>query len=197
MNDLNKLKEPFPVDDIEWRIQKSGIGQKTKKPYALVLAYLTNRAIQERLDAVVGPENWQNDYRPAPNGGGVLCGIGIHIDSGWVWKWDGSENTQFEAVKGGLSASMKRAAVQWGIGRYLYNLEAGFAIFDEHGKYKDKIENEWYRWNPPALPSWAIPGPSLKMQEAILKANTKEEKASLDAAAEEGWEKPVKQEELY
>ena len=42
-------------------------------------------------------------------------------------KWDAAENTQVEAVKGGRSGAMKRAAVQWGIGRYLYNLEEGFA----------------------------------------------------------------------
>lgn len=160
--DLGRLKEPFPEADIEWRIQRSGI--KNGKPWALVLAYITNRAIQDRLDDVCGPDSWQNEYRPAPLGEGVLCGIGIKLESGWVWKWDGAENTQFEAVKGGLSGSMKRAAVQWGIGRYLYNLEAGFANFDENGRYRDKIKDDstgketWYKWNPPQLPSWALPG---------------------------------------
>ncbi len=174
-----KLKEPFPAEDIEWRIQRSGFGKNTGKPYAMVLAYITNRAIMDRLDEVCGPENWQNEFRPSPAGDGVLCGISIRIaETHWVTKWDGAENTQFEAIKGGLSSSMKRAAVQWGIGRYLYNLEAGFAIFDEHGKYKDKIEDkdagraEWLKWNPPALPSWAIPMPGKKMQEAVLAANT-------------------------
>jgi hypothetical protein len=147
---------------VEWRIQRSGF--KGDKPWALVLAYVTNRAIQDRLDAVCGPENWQNEYKPAPSGEGVLCGIGVKLDGGWVWKWDGAENTNFEAIKGGLSGSMKRAAVQWGIGRYLYDLEAGFANFTDDGAHRDKIKDEksgreeWLKWNPPQLPYWALPG---------------------------------------
>ena len=39
------LNEPFPVEDIEWRIQQSG--DKNGKPWAMVLAYVTNRAIME------------------------------------------------------------------------------------------------------------------------------------------------------
>lgn len=52
------------------------------------------------------------------NNGGVECGISIKIDGEWITKWDAAENTQVEAVKGGRSGAMKRAAVQWGIGRY-------------------------------------------------------------------------------
>ncbi|WP_263317101.1 Rad52/Rad22 family DNA repair protein, partial [Enterobacter hormaechei] len=63
-----------------------------------------------------------------PNNGGVECGISIKVEGEWITKWDAAENTQVEAVKGGRSGAMKRAAVQWGIGRYLYNLEEGFAV---------------------------------------------------------------------
>ena len=66
---LEDLKKPFPVDDLEWRIQRSGIGNKTGKPWAMVLCYITNRAIQDRLDEVCGPENWKNEYLPGPAGG--------------------------------------------------------------------------------------------------------------------------------
>lgn len=124
--DLNKFDEPFSPEDIEWRIQQSG---KTRdgKVWAMVLAYVTNRAIMKRTDDVCGKAGWRNEYRDIPNNGGVECGISIKIDSEWVTKWDAAENTQVEAVKGGRSGAMKRAAVQWGIGRYLYNLEEGFA----------------------------------------------------------------------
>ncbi len=124
--DLNDFDAPFAADDIEWRIQQSG---KTRdgKVWAMVLAYVTNRAIMKRPDDVCGKAGWRNEYRDIPNNGGVECGISIKIDSEWVTKWDAAENTQVEAVKGGRSGAMKRAAVQWGIGRYLYNLEEGFA----------------------------------------------------------------------
>jgi len=150
-----KLKEPFPANDIEWRIQQSGA--KNGKPWAMCLAYVTNRAIMERLDIVIGPDKWKNEYKTGPDGG-ILCGISIKIGDEWVTKWDGAENTKVEAVKGGLSGAMKRAAVQWGIGRYLYNLEANWANFVDKGQYKAKIDGKYYQWNPPSLPAWALPG---------------------------------------
>ena len=162
--DLNKLKEPFPAEDIEWRLQSCGSG--SKGIWAICLAYVSNRAIMNRLDEVVGPENWKNEFDRAPDGG-VLCGISIKIGDEWVTKYDGAENTQVEAIKGGLSGSMKRAAVQWGIGRYLYNLEEEFATIlpkdskesSLRGKTKDGQE---FKWLPPKLSAWALPGGSGK-----------------------------------
>ena len=75
----------------------------------------------DRLDEVLGPENWRDEYQPGPMGG-LICGISLRVNGDWITKWDGAENTQFEEVKGGLSAAFKRAAVKWGIGRYLYKL---------------------------------------------------------------------------
>lgn len=157
--DLNKLDEPFAPQDIEWRIQQSG-KSSAGKLYAMVLAYVTNRAIMARLDEVCGKANWRNEYQPAP-AGGVMCGISIKVGEEWITKWDAAENTQVEAVKGGMSGAMKRAAVQWGIGRYLYNLEEGFA------QTSDQKRNDWNRaklkegstfwWLPPQLPVWALP----------------------------------------
>ena len=163
--DLARLANPFPAQDIEWRLQAAGT--KDGKIWARCLAYITNRAIQERLDAVCGPGNWKNEYIPWEIGTpGVLCGISIYVprnpEAGgyneWVTKWDGAEQTDIEAMKGGLSAAMKRAAVQWGIGRYLYDLEAGFARVSEDGKHRGKTpEGQWFRWDPPELPAWAVP----------------------------------------
>ena len=111
------LAAKFDPDDLEYRIGRSGI--KNSKPWATVLVYLTNRAIQQRLDDVVGINNWRNEFQPW-SGKGVLCGISIKIDGEWIKKWDGADETNIEATKGGLSNSMNRAAVQLSIGRYLY-----------------------------------------------------------------------------
>ena len=149
---LNNLRIPFPEEDIEWRIQQSGLSNGM--PWALVLAYVTNRAIMDRLDDVVGPEHWTNDFTQSPNGG-VLCTLGVRVDDNWVYKTDGADNTEIERVKGGLSNSMKRAGVQWGIGRYLYKLPRTYAIFGEGRKVK--IDAEWYRWSPPKLEEEFLP----------------------------------------
>jgi len=126
--DLSKLKEPFGKDEVEWRVQQ--LGKNNGKCWALLVPYIQNRAIQNRLDEVCGPENWKNDFMPGPDGG-VLCGISIKIKNEWITKWDGAENTDIEPVKGGLSDSMKRAAVQWGMGRYLYELDPMFVAVVE------------------------------------------------------------------
>jgi len=157
---LTQLAEPFPPADVEWRLQQAG-KKASGEVWAKCLAYITNRAIQDRLDAVVGPGNWRNEYKEWTTGtAGVLCGLSIKVDEReWVTKWDGAEQTDVEAMKGGLSAAMKRAAVQWGIGRYLYDLPEGWAKItdrgEHYGKTKDGTE---FRWNNPDLPKWALPG---------------------------------------
>jgi len=164
MSDLAKLKEPFPVQDLEWRVQRDGIAGGGR-PWVMVVAYITNRAIMDRLDDVVGIDNWKNLYKPGPSGG-VVCGLSIRTKgNGWITKWDGADNTHIEEVKGGLSSAMKRAAVQWGIGRYLYKLPVTFAeVFDDDAGIfkhfiKDKQSNKKMRvsWTPPPLPEWAVP----------------------------------------
>ena len=160
---LKDLAAPFPAMDVEWRVQSSG--KKGDRLWAKVLAYITNRAIMNRLDEVCGPGGWSNEYKEGP-GGGVLCGITVLIPGESngnpalleLTKWDGAENTQIESVKGGLSDAMKRAAVQWGIGRYLYKLDAGWAEINDKGAFSAKTkEGQWFKWDPPKLPEWALP----------------------------------------
>lgn len=162
--DFTKLREPFAPDDVEWRIQSAGV-TSAGKAWGIVVAYVTNRAIQTRLDTVVGAENWQNEYSKAP-GGGILSGISIYHDDRWITKYDGAENTAIEGVKGGLSSSMKRAAVQWGIGRYLYDVETTFVnmttdkpedMNDGWNTHWDKEAKKRYYWKTPKMPDWALP----------------------------------------
>ena len=150
------LSEPFPPFDIEWRVQRAGA--KNGKPWAQVLAYVTNRAIMQRLDDVCGIDNWKNEYTDIPNG--VECKLLIRLHGEWIGKCDAAQNTDIESVKGGRSGAMKRAAVQWGIGRYLYNLEHTFADITDSGRFWQKGKQgqyESFNWNPPALPEWALP----------------------------------------
>jgi hypothetical protein len=132
--DLARLQDLFEPDDLGWK--PIAVSKKTGK--ALVAAYVTNRAIMDRLDEVCAPENWRNEFKAGPNGG-LLCGISIRVlrpdgSAEWITKWDGAENTDVEPVKGGISSSMRRAAVQWGIGRYLYRLPNTWCEVDERGR---------------------------------------------------------------
>jgi len=156
-NFKNELQKPFDPSNIEWRISRAG--SKNGNPWAQVLAYITSRAIMDRLDSVVGPENWKNEFKKLD--GAFLCGISIRFGEEWVTKWDGAQETDIENIKGGISGSMKRAGAQWGIGRYLYGLESTFAIIHSNGANycpKDnKGKYEAFKWDPPDLPKWALP----------------------------------------
>lgn len=164
---LSDLQDRFPPDQIEWRIGRSGKKQDGKM-WATALVYINNRAIMNRLDHVAGAQNWRNEFKEWKVGEGekadygVLCGLSLRIDGEWITKWDGAENTNIEAVKGGLSDSMKRAGVQWGIGRYLYNLDETFVeCTTERTKgwnraYDSKEKQEFY-WKTPNMPAWADP----------------------------------------
>lgn len=116
---IKRLREPFGFKDVEWKIQVT----TQDKSKGMAVAYLDARAIQNRLDEVVGAFNWRNTFVPWQNNS-QICGISLYDDerNDWVVKYDGAENTDIEPIKGGLSDSFKRAACIWGIGRYLYEL---------------------------------------------------------------------------
>lgn len=134
MSDIfQRLSAPFPPEQISWRVGSTS----TDKTKGLALAYLDARDVMERLDNTVGPENWQCRY-PHANGK-TVCEIGIKVDGEWIWKADGSGDTDVEAEKGALSDAFKRAAVRWGIGRYLYDLGNIWAEIEPVGRsYKIK-----------------------------------------------------------
>lgn len=129
-----ELSKPFAPEDLEWRLQQTEENGK----WGIAVPFVTNRAIQARLDDVVGIENWCNEFRPwhgANKKEAQICGISIYFpERGFITKWDGAEDSDIEPVKGGLSDSMKRAAVQWGIGRCLYGMDTVFVDVEKRGR---------------------------------------------------------------
>jgi hypothetical protein len=113
--ELQKLKEPMPH---KWRIQGFS---KFGKPQASCVAYIDARQVMDRLDDVCGPENWQDQYLVIKDN--LFCAIGILIENVWTWKQDCGVESNVEKEKGESSDSFKRAAVKWGIGRFLYSMD--------------------------------------------------------------------------
>ena len=142
------LAEPFDPAEIKWRAGSTS--EKNNQVRAMALAYIEARTAMDRLDNVVGAGNWKDQYVPGPSGEGIICGVSILIGGEWITKWDGAENTDFEAIKGGLSDAFKRACVKWGIARYLYRLPTKWVDATKKGKFV-AIDN------PPPLPDWALP----------------------------------------
>ena len=165
---LADLSKPFPAAEIEWRVGSTN-GDKTS---GLALAYLTARHVMDRLDAVCGPENWQDRYEF--HGARTVCYLSLRVGDEWVTKADGAGDSDVEAEKGAISDALKRAAVKWGIGRYLYDLgniwvdlePAGRSVRikrDQYKKLQDALNKQFgeglstapatQHAEPPATPS--------------------------------------------
>ncbi len=114
---LKVLSEPLLPDQVEWRAQ----GQTSDKSKLIVVCYLTSRTVMTRLDDAFGLLGWQSSFNEVTDG--FVCTISVRDDNGeWISKSDGAQRTEIEKLKGGISGSLKRCAVHFGIGRSLYDL---------------------------------------------------------------------------
>jgi hypothetical protein len=132
------LADPFDPSQVHWRAQAMANGK------ALALAYIDARDVMDRLDAICGPENWQDRYEETPKGR-VLCTLSINVNGYWVNKCDGAGDTDVEGDKGAVSDALKRAAVKWGIARYLYSLGNIWVPCEvgQSGKFKKFTDDPW------------------------------------------------------
>lgn len=147
---LDDLSLPFPSSAVRFRI--GAVNQDRTSGQAL--AYVDARAIQQRFDEVVGKENWKVSFRvERPYGderrASVICCISVRVNGEWVGKEDGCQIDEVPldsgdqkkdakaleiAIKGAYSDAEKRAAVQWGVGRYLYGCKPGWVALKRDGK---------------------------------------------------------------
>jgi hypothetical protein len=109
------LKAPFAPNKIKWRAADFRGNQSS------ALLYLDARDVMDRLDEVVGINNWMTEYTDIENR--CVCKLSVRYDNDfdWVLKSDLGTQSTFEGDKGMYSDALKRAAVQHGIGRYLYD----------------------------------------------------------------------------
>jgi hypothetical protein len=122
------LTAPILPNEIEWRVQS-----QTSTGKLIVVPYINNRCVMHRFDAAFGAENWTSEFREISNG--FICRLTVIIkDSNRiVHREDGASKTNIEPEKGGISDAMKRAAVQFGLGRCLYDYPRVFIECD--GKF--------------------------------------------------------------
>lgn len=182
ISEMSRLKEPFAESDIEWRLQSCGKA-RDGKIWARPLAYITSRAVQERLDEVCGPDGWQTSI--TKQGDAYLCTLSVRVehDDGsteWISRTDGADCTDIEAVKGGISGAIKRSAVLFGVGRYLYKLKDSWADITENGRFSGQTkEKDRFKWNPPKLPDWALPTNSTETEHSTKHKENQDNSADL------------------
>jgi hypothetical protein len=195
---ISRLSEPFEAHELKWRPGAAGS----------FLAYIDARQVVERLNNVVGAENWYDFYQPiqfidteikdvtnltelkaraieekwninenfwvnrsgeitslknkshatfAYNNihyGGIKCSLTVI----YTMKEDVGTTSLADQMKGAHSDALKRAAVKFGIGSYLYDLKNIKGGYIERGVV---IE-------PPELPEWALPKSKGNPDDAIL-----------------------------
>lgn len=130
-----ELKKEIPY---KWRVQSFS----KHKPQATCVAYIDSRDVQDVLDKYC---NWSDKYYSV--NGMLFCEITIYADGIEYKRSDAGSESNVEAQKGQSSDAFKRAAVKFGIGRFLYSkkmvyLKADVAkksnnfpsVVDENGK---------------------------------------------------------------
>jgi len=172
----NRLAEPFELSEISFRPGSRGS----------VLVYIDARVVAARLNSVVGAENWSDSYstvlledtrdyalddegktvsKPSYDGnyrydhvthkyGGIKCDLTIL----GLTKSDIGAPSSADQLKGATSDALKRAAVKFGVGAYLYDLK---------GLKGAKIERNVVV-EPPEMPDWALPVARSDPKDAIL-----------------------------
>ncbi|EYB68397.1 Rad52/22 double-strand break repair protein [Deinococcus phoenicis] len=144
LSDVQKrLQAPFPAHLVGWKPQAF-----TKdRSRALLLAYVDARAVQDRLDAVC-PDGWSFELEvipgtAAPTVKGRLTVLGVtREDIGEAGEGE------YGTLKAAASDALKRCAVQFGIGRYLYDLPKQWVDWNDAGREPALT---------PELPEWARP----------------------------------------
>lgn len=159
---LDQLKKIIPY---KWKVQ-------TAKSWGCeCVAYIDARDVMDLLDEVVGPENWSDEFFEL--GGKMFCRLSIKVGDNWISKQDVGTPSNMDADKGEASDAFKRAAVKWGVGRFLYDLgtvrvksiEANGKFFpaDDYGKRVydlTKHINQTGKGQPDVQPQSPAPSPA-------------------------------------
>lgn len=150
------LAEPFDPREVKFKPAVVS-GQR-----ALALAYVDARVIQDRLDDVLGVAGWQDEYECLPDGS-VVCRLRCRIGGEWVTKTDvggpSEQPDEGDRRKAAFSDALKRAAVKFGVGRYLYRLPSQWVDYDPQRKQFVRT---------PALPASALPRPRQARRAAAV-----------------------------
>ncbi len=122
---FEKLSAPFQkigangqlIFTHKWKVQS------TKGGVAMCVAYIDARQVAERLNTVIGVNSW-SDSLIETNGEGIICEISVNIDGKTVIHSNVGTPSDYQKIKGQASDAFKRAATKFGVGAYLYEMEA-------------------------------------------------------------------------
>ena len=158
---LSALAQPFDPSVIKWVVKATTDGKEGKRR-GLVAAYADPRAYSDRLNQLLTPLGWTQEYSmhvvqdfQRKNGGKETCAsakvmvicrvtiFGLNSHSGTGEEWADNDN----ALTSADAQAFKRACSCFGLGRYLYSVPQIWVELDE---FKRPVRL-------PDLPAWALP----------------------------------------
>ena len=131
----DSLAQPFPPGEVQWRIE----ALSKDKRRALVVPYVDARTVLDRLDEALGAEGWQDSYEVLSSESGnyaVKCRLSLvkphsgPASAGTQLEVSKEDVGEGESLKAAFSDALKRAAVKFGVGRYLYRLDKQWVDYD-------------------------------------------------------------------
>lgn len=134
------LLAPFPAEMVGWKAQAT----TRDGSRAMAVAYVDARCVQDRLDEVVGPENWSDAYTVLDSSANAVV-VACRLTVLGITKEDVGTG---EDAKAAYSDAFKRAAVKFGVSRFLYSLPKRWVDYNPQKKQLQET---------PQLPSWALP----------------------------------------
>jgi hypothetical protein len=122
-----RLRAPFNPNMVDFRVQ----GKTNADGKAQVVAYIDARSVQDRLDEVVGAGGWSFTWEPV-----TLANNELHVVKGsltihGVTREDVGTASNFDPSKGAVSDALKRCAVTFGVGRYLYDIPSSWVTVNK------------------------------------------------------------------
>ena len=126
------LAGPTPREEIKFR---QADYKKPPGSDVQMLSYIDARYVMDRLDAIMGSENWWTEYFCIREI--MFCKLTLRFpDDKIVSKMDCGSESEFEPEKAVVSDALKRAAVLFGIGRDLYSMPKFWAEVPASGYVK-------------------------------------------------------------
>lgn len=152
-----KLREPFDLKFVSWKINAYG----SNKTRAMITFHIDARAVQHRLNQIMGVDGWSFSFTELEKDQGVHGCLTLNFKDGEedekkvreITREDvgyASRTDKSEWYKDAVSDALKRCSVHFGVGHFLYALPPLWIDLDEPGqkyltdKQNEKIE-EWLK----------------------------------------------------
>tara|TARA_R110000851_G_scaffold8504_1_gene32667 strand:- start:552 stop:1220 length:669 start_codon:yes stop_codon:yes gene_type:complete len=136
MKELQEIQQKLKVKiPFKWRVQSFS----KYKAQATCVSYIDSRDVQDILDSSCV---WSDRYYS--EGGLLFCEITIYADGREYKRTDTGSESNVDKQKGHSSDAFKRAAVKFGVGRFLYSQPMQYVTSDAiktNGNYPNVIDN--------------------------------------------------------